>query len=83
MAKKIQAREVVERCDDSHAIDLVSEEMEQIKTKDIDKDVKLGIIPKDKIKEAIGRSPDDWDTIMMRYWFELSYNTDDFVVESN
>ena len=71
MAKKIQAKEVTEKCDDTSLIDLVSEEMEQIKTKDIDKDVKLGIIPKDKIKEAIGRSPDDWDTIMMRYWFEL------------
>ena len=28
-------------------------------------------LPKDKIKEAIGRSPDFWDTILMREWFEL------------
>ena len=28
-------------------------------------------MPKDKIKEAIGRSPDFWDTILMREWFEL------------
>jgi hypothetical protein len=39
--------------------------------KDIDKDGRLAIIPKDKIKEMIGRSPDDWDSIMMRYWFEI------------
>ena len=39
--------------------------------KDIDKDGRLSIIPKDKIKEMIGRSPDEWDSIMMRYWFEI------------
>lgn len=71
MAKKIKLGEVVEECHDQDVIDLVTEEMEQIKTKDIDKDSKLGIIAKDKIKEIIGRSPDDWDCIMMRYYFEL------------
>ena len=45
--------------------------MEQVKIKDIDKDTKLGIVPKDKTKEMLGRSPDDWDSIMMRYFFEL------------
>lgn len=71
MAKRIENREVVEICTDKEVIDLVSEEMEQIKLKDLDKDSKLGIIPKDKIKELIGRSPDDWDSIMMREWFEF------------
>lgn len=71
MAKKIESREVVEYCSDSDIIDLVTEEMEQVKQKDIDKDGKMGVIPKDKIKDVIGRSPDDWDSIMMRYWFEL------------
>ena len=71
MAKRIEAREVVEVCNDSNIIDIVSEEMEQIKLKDIDKDGKLGLIPKDKIKALIGRSPDDWDSIMMREYFEL------------
>jgi hypothetical protein len=45
--------------------------MEQIKQKDIDKDTRLGIISKDVIKANIGRSPDHWDSIMMRYYFEL------------
>ncbi len=71
MAKRIEAREVVEICNDSSVIDIVSEEMEQIKLKDIDKDGKLALIPKDKIKASIGRSPDDWDSIMMREYFEL------------
>ena len=71
MAKKIQRREVIELCEERQVIDLVSEEMEQVKIKDIDKDTKLGIVPKDKTKEMLGRSPDDWDSIMMRYFFEL------------
>lgn len=51
--------------------DLVIEELEQVKQKSIDSDMKKGIVPKDKIKEIIGRSPDFSDAIMMRMWFEL------------
>ena len=50
------------------------EEMEQVKLRDIDKDGKQGIIPKERVKELIGRSPDEWDSIMMRYWFALRKN---------
>lgn len=71
MAKKIVDRETGEVNAGSTVMETTSEEMEQIKIKDVDKDGKLGILPKDKIKELIGRSPDDWDTIMMRYYFEL------------
>lgn len=71
MAKMIRNRKCGEICNSSDVKDLVSEEMEQIKQKDIDKDGKVAIVPKDIIKEKIGRSPDDWDSIMMRYYFEL------------
>lgn len=71
MAKRIERREVVERCNDSMVIERVSEELEQIKYGDVDKDNKMRIVPKDKIKALIGRSPDDWDSIMMREYFEL------------
>lgn len=71
MAKRIELREVVEMCNDSQVIERVSEELEQIKYGDVDKDNKMQIIPKDKIKALIGRSPDDWDSIMMREYFEL------------
>jgi hypothetical protein len=71
MAKKIVLKEVGEICNDGNVRDITSEEMEQIKMKDIDKDGRLSIVPKDKIKEMIGRSPDEWDSIMMRYWFEI------------
>lgn len=46
------------------------EELEQIKSKDIDKDQKLKIVSKDEIKETLGRSPDFADTMMMRMMLE-------------
>ena len=74
MAKQIQSRQAGEVSDNVDAKDLTAEEMGQIKLKDIDKDGKIKIIPKDVIKQIIGRSPDDWDSIMMRYWFALNPN---------
>ena len=72
MAKHIQSRKAGEFCNDTDVKDRTAEEMEQVKIKDLDKDGKLAIIPKETVKEKLGRSPDDWDTIMMRYWFELA-----------
>ena len=68
---KIVKGEVGEVCDDNSLIDVISEEMETVKLVDMDKDGKIKVLPKDRVKELIGRSPDEWDTIMMRYWFEL------------
>jgi hypothetical protein len=71
MAQKIQARQVGETNTQGITRDIIGEEMEQIKLKDIDKDGRVGIVSKDVIKANIGRSPDHWDSIMMRYYFEL------------
>ena len=71
MAAKIEKREAGEHCNSGTIKDLIAEEMEQVKQRDIDKDGKVSIVPKNVVKEKIGRSPDDWDSIMMRYWFEL------------
>lgn len=46
------------------------EELEQIKSKDIDRDQKLKVVPKDEIKETLGRSPDFSDTLLMRMMLE-------------
>lgn len=48
---------------------IIIEELEQVKQKDMDKDGKKMVIPKDKVKELLGRSPDYSDMIMMRMWF--------------
>ena len=71
MGMKIVRGEVGEVCKDNSLIDVISEEMETVKLVDMDKDGKIKVLPKDRVKELIGRSPDEWDTIMMRYWFEL------------
>ena len=50
----------------------IIQELEQVKQYNMDKDGKKTILPKDKVKEVIGRSPDFSDTLMMRMWFEFS-----------
>lgn len=74
-AKKIMMREAGELTNDSSIVENTSEEMEQVKQKDLDKDGKMGVIAKDKVKEMLGRSPDDWDSIMMRAYFDLRPST--------
>lgn len=58
-------------CDEPEMTEKIVEELEWVKQKDIDSDKKKGVIPKELIKEAIGRSPDFSDTLMMREYFEL------------
>lgn len=49
----------------------IETELAQLKTYDSDKDNKLRIFPKEKIKENIGRSPDWLDVFIMRMYFEV------------
>ena len=49
----------------------IVEELEQVKSYQIDKDTKLRVLPKDKIKEFLNRSPDFADALMMRMYFAL------------
>ena len=51
--------------------DYIVQELEVVEMKDMDKDNKLQIVSKDKIKQNIGRSPDFSDALMMRMYFEL------------
>ena len=50
----------------------ITEELEQLKTYNSDKEGKLRVLPKEKIKENIGRSPDYLDTLLMRCYFDYS-----------
>jgi len=47
-------------------------ELSMLRTFDADKDGKLRIMPKEKIKEYIGRSPDWLDVFIMRMYFETT-----------
>ena len=51
--------------------ELLIEDLEQIRQKDIDKDGRLAVIGKDVIKQTIGRSTDYSDALMLRMIFEL------------
>lgn len=62
---------------DSDMIAETIEELEQVKQKDMDKDGKKKIIPKDEVKEKLGRSPDYSDAIMMRMYFEIQQEVEE------
>lgn len=51
--------------------ELLIEDLGMIRSKDIDKGGKLKLMPKDEVKEHLGRSPDIGDTFIMRMFFEL------------
>lgn len=72
MALRVNKNGILVEVTEVEMTDLLTEEMEQVKKKDIDKDGKNAVVSKDKVKEVIGRSPDLWDTIMMREYFELN-----------
>jgi len=52
-------------------IEMIRQELGMLKTYDSDRDGKLRILPKEKIKEHIGRSPDWLDVFIMRMYFEV------------
>lgn len=56
----------------------IIQELEQVKRHNVDKDGKLAIIPKEKVKELLGRSPDFSDALMMRMYFDLKPQKDIF-----
>lgn len=61
--------------------ELIIGDLEQIKKKDPDKDGKLAVVPKDEIKELLGRSTDLGDAIMMRMYFELRPKAKPFIAK--
>lgn len=58
---------------DKHREEII-EELEQLKSYHEDKDGKMRILPKEQIKQNIGRSPDWRDVLMMRCYFDVAPN---------
>jgi len=52
--------------------ELIIEDLEQVKRKDIDDDGKVKLVNKETVKENMGRSPDFSDCMMTRMFFELT-----------
>ena len=72
LADKINNYEVSIETEDEQLKEDIEEELSELKDEKPDEDVKKRLVPKDDIKENIGRSPDDLDCLLMRMWFELS-----------
>jgi phage terminase large subunit len=71
LANRINSGGLYIECDDPQMKGEIVQELEQVKQHNMDKDTKRQVLPKDKVKELIGRSPDFSDTLMMREWFEI------------
>lgn len=69
-AKRVNAREVAIDCEVDKAD--VTKELECLQSYELDKDGKMQVMPKVKIKEIIGHSPDILDALIMRMVFDLA-----------
>lgn len=52
-------------------MDIITEELLTIRIKDVEKDGKQSVIPKEEIKAVLGNSPDYADALMMLMYFNL------------
>ena len=68
-------------CNNINTKNDIIEELEQVRTKDADKDNKLQILSKDTIKAIIGRSPDYADALAMRCYYEIDSNYGRYFVQ--
>ena len=71
LADLINKGQIGINCNDINIKNNIIEECEQVRTKDADKDNKLQIIPKETVKDIIGRSPDYSDALAMRMYYEI------------
>jgi phage terminase large subunit len=71
IAEIINQNLIFESCEDTVTREEVAEELQLLKQKNVDSDKKLGLIPKEKMKDLIGRSPNHLDTYIMRGIFAL------------
>lgn len=71
LAEIINTDQLFVNCTDPDVKSCIMEELEQVKQHNMDKDSKKQVLPKDKVKELIGRSPDISDALMMRMYYEV------------
>lgn len=72
LGKRVVERGMAVRIDDVQMKQSLIEELEQVKATRYEKDVKLAIVPKDKIKMLLKRSPDIGDCLIMRMYFSFA-----------
>lgn len=71
LARVVNRREIAILIDDPEAKALIEQELEQLKTWEADKDGKTKVMPKEKLSDVLGRSPDFLDMLTMRSYLDL------------
>lgn len=69
LAEKINNGEIYINCETNKSN--IIKELECLQSYNLDNEGKIQILPKEKVKEIIGRSPDDLDMLLMRMYFEV------------
>jgi len=81
LADLINKAQIGITCNDINIKNYIIEELEQVRTKDADKDNKLQIIPKENVKSILGRSPDYADALCMRMFYVIDNNFGKYYVQ--
>ena len=81
LAELINKGQIGITCPDINVKNHIIEECEQVRMKDADKDNKLQIVPKEMVKDIIGRSPDYSDALAMRMYYEIDGNFGKYFVQ--
>jgi phage terminase large subunit len=82
LARRVNKNGLYVCCEDVDVVEDIKQDLEYLKSFQRDKDGKKKIMPKDKVKENIGRSPDYRDMIMMREWFDLRAIEANYMISS-
>ena len=81
LAEMINTAQIGITTQDVNIKQTIIEELEQIRSKDQDKDNKLQIIPKETVKAILGRSPDYSDAMAMRMYYEIDNSYGKYFVQ--
>jgi phage terminase large subunit len=81
LAEYINAGKLYVQTNNTQIKDNLTKELEQVRRDKIDKDTKLALMPKEKVKQMLGRSPDYSDALMMRMYYELKPNLGRYYIQ--
>lgn len=71
LAEMIELYKIKFKSINTEMFEMITQELQVIKQKDMDMDGKLSVISKDIMKKILGRSPDYADCMMMRMYYEM------------
>lgn len=71
LGEKARARQIAVTDTNLEMREQLANDLQQFKRRDPDKEGKLKVVKKEDIKQALGRSPDVGDTLLMRSYFDL------------